>query len=389
MSDGKGGYYSSYDADSEGEEGKYYVWTKEEIKKINFPKCGNSDGFSVFSDYYNINEKGYWEKDNYILLRKATDEDIAKKYNLSSDELKKFIAQTKTLLRNKRKERVPPSLDKKIITSWNALQVIALCDAYQAFGTTEYSTEAINCADGILKNSVSNEGMLLHVRSQKNQLKSGYLEDYAFTISALIKLYQVTFDEHWLQKAKKFADDAITYFHDIQDGFFWFTSSRDSVLIARKKETMDNVIPASNSEMANALFILGDYFDNKKYSEIASQMLSSIQENVLAYPSSYSNWANLMMNFTAPFIEIVITGTQAEDKRKNISSHYLPNSIYAGSKNKEGSLPLLENRFQEGKTLIYICSNKTCKLPIENSDEAISLLKRDSQNLRNAVNYSK
>ena len=386
MSDGNGGYFSSYDADSEGEEGKYYVWTKEEVKNMNFPACGNANGLEVFSDYFNLNEKGLWENNNYILLRKSTDDDIAKKYSLSLDELNKFISLAKSMLRKKRNERTPPSLDKKMITSWNSLFVTALCDAYQAFGEEKYRDEAVKCMEGILKYSGNNE-TLLHVRSQKNNIKSGYLEDYAFTISGLINIYQITFDERWLQKAKTFADDAIKYFHDESDGFFWFTSTMDSPLIARKKETMDNVIPASNSEMANVLFKLGDYFDNKKYSEMSARMLASIQENISKHPSSFSNWANLMMNFTLPFVECVITGPQADEKRKSISGSYLPDLIFAGGSQKESSLPLLEDRFQSGKTLIYICSNKTCKLPVENPQDAVELLKHDSQNLRDTVNY--
>ena len=389
MSDGNGGYYSAYDADSEGEEGKYYVWKKAEIENIKFPLCGKADGKKVFSEYFNINEIGYWENNNYILLRKKSNKEIASQFNVSLAELKTFITQSKNILHKKRSERKPPALDKKIITSWNALQVSALCDAYQAFGDENYRAEAKICAEQILNNAVSNEGILLHVRYQKNQMKAGYLEDYAFTISALINLYQITFEEKWLLKAKKIADDAINLYFDDSDKFFWFTSNLDSALITRKKETTDNVIPASNSEMANALFKLADYFDNNKYSDMARQMLASIENGILNYPSSYSNWANLMMNYTFSFNEIVVAGADADVKRKIISSSYLPGALFAGSLSKESTLPLLENRFQEAKTLIYICTNKSCKLPIESAKEAITLLKKDSQNLPANVNYSK
>ena len=157
----------------------------------------------------------------------------------------------------------------------------------------------------------------------------------------------------------------------------------------KKKEITDNVVPASNSEMANVLFKLGDYFDNSKYSEMASHMLASVEENILNYPSSNSNWCSLMMNYTKRFTEIVVTGDEADEKRKIISACYLPEAIFAGSMSNESLLPLLENRFQKGKTLIYICSNKTCKLPIENPAEAITLLKLDSKKLPDDVNYSK
>ena len=389
MSDGNGGYYSSYDADSEGEEGKYYVWKINEIQNIQFPPSGNADGFKVFSDYFNLNSIGLWEDENYILLRKKSDQEIADKYNLTVKELKSFVAGAKSILLKKRRERVAPALDKKIITSWNALHISALCEAYQAFGDERYRKEAIVCAEQILKTAMSIDGMLLHVRTQKSLMKAGYLEDYAFTISAFINLYQITFDEQWLNKAQKFTEDAIAFYYDEPSGFFWFTSNVDSVIVARKKETMDNVIPASNSEMANVLFKLGDYFDNSKYADIATQMLVSIEDYVLNYPSSYSNWGSLIMNYTERFNEIVITGDLADEKRKLISTYYLPDAIFAGSSVNRSSLPLLENRFLEGKTLIYICTNKTCKLPIENPAEAVVLLKRDSKRLTDDVNYSK
>ena len=175
--------------------------------------------------------------------------------------------------------------------------------------------------------------------------------------------------------SKKFTDDAIKYFYDEDDGFFWFTSGLDPVIIARKKETIDNVIPASNSEMAKALFVLGDYFDEKNYSDIASKMLGSVEENLVQYPSSYSNWLDLMMNLTFPFNEIVITGNEAQVKRKKLAELYLPQTIFAGSTTDKNYLPLLESRFRIDKTLIYICSNKTCKMPVETAEEAVSLLK--------------
>jgi len=377
MSDGNGGYYSAYDADSEGEEGKFYVWTTDEIKKIKFPTCGDADGFKVFSDYYNLNDVGYWEKNSYILLRKLSDEDIAARYHVSVPVLEKFIAGTKEILLEERNKRIPPALDKKIITSWNALQVSALCMAYQAFGIEKYREEAILCVNQILKNGMNKEGMLLHVCSHNRNLKSGYLEDYAFMISALISLYQVTFDEKWIHQAKIFTDDAMKYFYDHDQGFFFYTSNIDMELIARKKETTDNVIPASNSEMANALFLLGNYFDEIKYSDLALQMVVSVKDNIEKYASSYSNWANLAMNYNFPFHEIVITGTKTDELRKKISMHYLPNLIFAGSINKESKLSLLKDRFVEDKSLVYVCTNKTCRLPIENADDAIRLLKKE------------
>jgi uncharacterized protein YyaL (SSP411 family) len=388
MSDGKGGYYSAYDADSEGEEGKYYVWTEEEIKKINFPDCGKIDGIKIVTDYFNINKTGYWEKNNYILLRTATDKEIASRYNLELAELKTFIAKAKSLLNKERNKREKPALDKKIITSWNALQISALCNAYQAFEEKDFLNDAIEIAERILEDATSSNGILLHLNSQKGKMNSGYLEDYAFTISAFIDLYQVTFDEKWLQHAKKLTDDAIKLFYDSDDGFFWYTSSLQPALVARKKEISDNVIASSNSEMAKALFILGDLFYNKKYSDVATRMINSIEENIVKYPSSYSNWSLLLMNYIFEFNEVVIAGENAEDFRKQLSGNYLPQVVFAGSDKESNYLSLFQNRFQKGKTLIYVCRNRTCHLPTESPKQALESLIGNKSNTTD-VNYSR
>lgn len=376
MSDGNGKYFSAIDADSEGEEGKFYVWTKEELRSIAFPPISNNKQQELIFDYFNINERGYWEKDNYLPVRHADNSKLAKKYNLTTEEFETYIKDVKSKLLSVREHRIRPGLDQKMITSWNALMVTALCNAYQALGDSSYLDEAIRCMNNISLNSYNASGNLLHVESQKGKLKTGYLEDYAFTASAYISLYKVTFDERWLGSAKQLAEKAIRHFQDKESGMFWFTSDLDQSLISRMKEVSDNVIPSSNSEMANVLFLLGEYFDKPEYTEIASSMLSKVSLEMPKWGSAYSNWANLMMNFTSPFIQTVISGKDAEAKRKNIASHYLPNVLLAGSVSNTSELPILSNRFVANKTYIYVCENKTCKLPVESASEALKMLAR-------------
>ncbi|MBK8585124.1 MAG: thioredoxin domain-containing protein [Bacteroidetes bacterium] len=261
-----------------------------------------------------------------------------------------------------------------MITSWNALVVTGLCDAYQALGDSTYLEEAIKCMNNIEANSYNSSGHLLHVESQKGKLKTGYLEDYAFTASALISLYKVTFDESRLNSARRLTEGAIEQFQDKENGMFWFTSNLDHSLISRTKEVSDNVIPSSNSEMANVLFVLGEYFDEPKYTAFASNMLSKVSLDMPKWGSAYSNWANLMMNFTSPYKQTVISGKDAEAKRKKIASHYLPNVLLAGSVSNNSQLPILSNRFVANKTFIYVCENKTCKLPVESTAEALKLI---------------
>ncbi|MFZ7115079.1 MAG: thioredoxin domain-containing protein [Bacteroidota bacterium] len=375
MSDGNGKYYSSIDADSEGEEGKFYVWTKEELEAISFPPIANDRQNELIFDYFNINERGFWEKENFLPVRHLENDILAKKYDLTIEELGNYIAEIKLKLLNQREHRIRPAIDKKMITSWNALMITGLCDAYQAFGDSAYLHEAIACMKNIKSNAYNNSGHLLHVESQKGKFNTGFLEDYAFTISASISLYKVTFDESWLYSAQRLTEAAIEHFYDSKNGMFWFTSNLDHSLISRTKEITDNVIPASNSEMANNLFILGEYFDEFRYTEMARSMLSEVTSEMPKWGSAYSNWANLMMNFTTQFKQTVISGKDAEAKRKKIALHYLPNVLLAGSVSNRSELPLLTNRFVADKTYIYVCENKTCKLPVESTGEALKLLK--------------
>ncbi|MBK7571920.1 MAG: thioredoxin domain-containing protein [Bacteroidetes bacterium] len=374
MSDGDGKYYSAIDADSEGEEGKFYVWTKAELNAISFPQIKNNKQQELVFDYFNINEKGYWENNNYLPIRKVDNLALAKKYDISLEEFEKYISEVKTKLYSIRARRIQPGLDQKMITSWNALVVTGLCDAYQALGDSTYLEEAIKCMNNIEANSYNSSGHLLHVESQKGKLKTGYLEDYAFTASALISLYKVTFDESRLNSVRRLTEGAIEQFQDKENGMFWFTSNLDHSLISRTKEVSDNVIPSSNSEMANVLFVLGEYFDEPKYTAFASNMLSKVSLDMPKWGSAYSNWANLMMNFTSPYKQTVISGKDAEAKRKKIASHYLPNVLLAGSVSNNSQLPILSNRFVANKTFIYVCENKTCKLPVESTAEALKLL---------------
>ena len=370
MTSPEGAFYSALDADSEGEEGKYYVWTVDELKNI------LGDDLKLFADYFNVNEVGHWEEENYILLRKQPDEEIAKRFGISTDILQKKISELKKKVLAVRETRIKPGLDNKILTSWNALMIKGYADAYSVFHDKEFLNSALKAANYILENLSREDGGLWHCAGR--DLKSrptinGFLEDYAFTIEAFISLYQVTFDEHWLYKAKSLLEYSLAHFHDSSSAMFYFTSDLDTALIARKMEIQDNVIPSSNSTMARSLFYLSNYFDNKNYLELSEKMLMQVQEGIPQYGSAYSNWAMLMQHFLYPFYEIAIVGNSVDEKRKELSERFIPNAIFAGSKG-ESKLPLLQERFVQDKTYLYICLNKTCKLPTENTEEALRLI---------------
>jgi len=249
------------------------------------------------------------------------------------------------------------------------------CDAYAAFGKPEYLAAAIKNAELLLsKFTRPDQGLNHSYKSGKSSI-NGYLEDYSFTIEAFIALYQVTFNEFWLLKAKSFADYTLKHFYDEQTGMFWFTSNLDPPLIARKKEISDNVVPASNSSLAKGLFTLGTYYEDIHYTEVAQKMTQGLLKEMERYGSGYSNWALLVMQFTFPTNEVVITGNNSEVLRKEMMQHYLPNVVFAGSKTEQSNLPLLEKRLVEGKTYIYVCTNKSCRLPVESVTEALNQIR--------------
>jgi uncharacterized protein YyaL (SSP411 family) len=360
----EGGFYSSLDADSDGEEGRFYVWTKDEIKKI------LGDDAALVIDYFNVTEKGNWEGGKNILYQSGDDNTIAKKYNITSLELSKRITGAKKILLAERAKRIRPGLDDKILTAWNGLMIKGYTDAYRVFGEQRFLDAALKNAAFILKNAQSNDNRLN--RNFKNGKSSinAFLDDYAFTIDAFIALYQSTFDEKWLKEAQHLLEYTLAHFYDAKSGMFYYTSDKDPALIARKMEIADNVIPSSNSAMAKNLFMLGEYFYKDDYIHMASVMLNNVKQDVVNGNAYYANWDILMAWLAAEPFEVAIVGNDYAAKRKEIDTHYLPNIFLSGG-NSEGSLSLLEGKLVPGKTTIYVCRNKSCKLPTTEVSKAV------------------
>lgn len=364
----EGVFYSALDADSEGEEGKYYVWTQDELQEI------LEEDFSFFAECYNVSEIGYWEDDHYILLRKQSDEELSGRFGLSVEEFQSKLARLKKKLLTVREQRVHPGLDNKILTSWNAMMIKGYADAYKVFRERKFLDSALKAANYLENNLKRPDGGLSHSKGI-----IGFLEDHSFTIEAWIALYECTHDAQWLKKARTLAEYAIENFLDNETGLFYFTSKKDPALVARKMEIQDNVIPSSNSSMAHGLFRLGKYFDLPNWAQMSRDMTGKVQEQLPAYGSAYSNWGMLMLHFLYPFREIAIVGNSVDEIQKELSGHYIPNAIFvfsAFSAGKAHDIPLLEHKGSEGKTLIYVCENKTCQSPVSTVSEMLSLLQR-------------
>jgi uncharacterized protein len=374
LTDKEGAFYSSLDADSnnalgELEEGVFYVWNKETLKTL------IQNDYQIFSDYYNINSYGLWEDGNYVLIRKDDDTSILKKHKLSREELQEKKENWKLILFEAREKRDKPRLDDKTLTSWNALMLKGYVDAYRVFGEQKFLTSAIKNAEFILNKQFNGNGKLFHSYKGGKSTLNGYLEDYASTVEAFISLYENTLDEKWLRTARDLTNYTFNHFLNDQNKMFYFTSNEDSSLVTRNIEYRDNVIPASNSIMAKNLFRLSHYFDNETYFSIATAMLNNVKPEIESYPSSYSNWLDLMLNYTDEFYEVAIVGKDVFEKINDLNKAYIPNKMIIGSQTKN-DLPLLKNKYIEGKTLIYVCVNKACKFPVENVNNAIKQIQK-------------
>jgi uncharacterized protein YyaL (SSP411 family) len=370
----EGAFYSSLDADSYNsdntlEEGAYYVWTKKKLKDIL-----NSE-YELFSKYYNINNYGHWEQDRYVLIKKVDDTTFSIENNITLSDLKMKRENWKNNLLTSKKQRNKPRLDNKVLTSWNALMLKACLDAYTTFKNKKHLDIALKNAHFILKNQWSENGNLFRNYKEGKSTINGYLDDYANTIEAFIKLYQITSDELWLNKANELNQYSIKNFYNDTNKMFYYTSKKDPALVSKTIEYRDNVIASSNSIMANNLFKLSHYLGNKTYNEMTKTMLNNVKPEIKNNGSYFSNWLSLMLNYTKPYYEIVIVGKDAKRKFEELNAVYLPNTLIIYS-NTESNTPLLKNRFIEDETYIYVCVNNSCKLPVKTIEKGLLLLEK-------------
>jgi uncharacterized protein YyaL (SSP411 family) len=366
-------YYSSLNADSfnennELEEGAYYTWTNEELTAI---ITQNKD---LFDSYYGINEIEKVEGKS-ALVKRIPDSEFAKANNISIQELKKLVINWNKQLLQARLKRQKPSLDTKILTSWNALLLQGYVDAFKVFGDEKFKEKAIKNGKGLQNEAIDKAGNVLRTIGKGNKKIDGYLEDYALLINAYISLYQITLNEDWLNISNTLAKVSFDNFFDTEQELFKYSTKKNSGLIANNFEIEDIVIPSSNSVMSKNLLFLGHYFDNREHIELSKNMLHNMETKIKKYPHAYSNWLDNYLNFTAPYYETVICGKDAIVKTEELFQRkYIPNMLISGSTQKS-ELPLILNRYNTDKTLIYVCVNKACKLPTEDIDRAIELMR--------------
>ena len=364
MLDIEGGFFSALDADSEGVEGKFYTWTKEELTQL----LGND--FEWFAEFYNVNNLGYWEHNQYILMRTETKEDFAKSNCWSLDDFEEKLQCANDKLIAIREKRIRPSLDDKKLTAWNAMTIKGLALSGLALKESTYIQRAIKTGEWLLKHQLKEDGSLWRSRKSGESKIDAFLEDYAHVIDAFVTLYETTFDEKWINHAKDLLAFTKQNFQDDSSKLFYF-SKENTELIARKMEINDNVIPASNSVMAHNLFKIGKLFHDDVLVDDAKQMLTNIYDQMPQYGSGYSNWAMLALNFNLPFYELAIMGDDALKKREELGQHYTPNMVIAGG--NEGLIPFLDDKPKTDETLFYVCEGYVCKAPLDELDRVLEV----------------
>lgn len=374
LQDENHGFYSSLDADSmnaagELEEGAFYVWETSELKEL------LKDDFSIFREYFNINNYGLWEQEKYVFIQTETTEVLAQKHGMTTQALYTKIGNALKTLKSHRATRKKPRLDHKILTSWNGLMLNGLVDAYRYLQNEDYLKIALENAAFLEQEMMKKDFSLYRTHSNGESSINGFLEDYALLIEAFVNLYEVTFDEKWLNQAKNLLTHTKAHFWDEASSMFFYTSDQDESLIRRSMETQDNVISASNSVMAKNLIKLHKLFPDEGHSEMARQMVENVQNDFPESAQGYANWLHCILYQNLDFYEVAVVGSNYRDIAKSLQKNYLPNTIMVASA-KEGELELLQGRYNEGQTLIYICIEGACKLPVETTKETLAQIKR-------------
>ncbi|RZP08384.1 MAG: thioredoxin domain-containing protein [Flavobacteriales bacterium] len=347
-------------------EGDYYVWNQDDLKKY------LEDDYEIFENYYNINNKGYWEKDKYVLRRTISNKDFSKDYKIQEKKLKSKIQSFKNILKEIRSSRKYPEIDEKIISSWNSLAISGYLDAYMATNEKVYLNKAVDIVNALEKKLV-NKDLRISRSFSIEESDILFLEDYSFLANAYLKLYQSTFNYQWVNRADQIVKKSIDIFFNEDLGFFKFSSNQSTLFSENLFVLEDGVIPSSNSVMANNLFLLSHYTGNRDYLNIGKKMIDSVIGKAVNDPLDYMNWLNVSTDYSKNFYEIVVVGKNAFEISKDLTSRYLPNTLVAASKTDTDEY-LIKNRYIKGDTLIYVCVNNSCKFPVETVDEALKLI---------------
>ena len=375
MKSPEGGFYSTQDADSEGEEGKFYVWTRDQIKEV----LGKEKG-TPFCANYGITPQGNFEGGSSVLNIDSSLEKTSQLYGIPILELEEVLEEGRKKLFNEREKRVKPGRDEKILTSWNGLMISSFVDGFKVTHNEEYLNVARKAAHFILE-EMRKDGHLMRVFNKGKSQVKGYSEDYAFYIQALIDLYEATFDIDWLKKADDLNRRMIHQFWDERNGGFFFTGKENEFLIARSKNPYDNAIPSSNSVALFNLIRLGYLTGEESLKEKAEQILHLFYKFLSEHPSGFTHMLSGLSFFLNP-AEIGIIGSKNDHRTKamlqEVYRAYLPNKILSLKDPQEpieGSwFPFLKEKRNQEVPTTFVCKGFTCLPPVRNEEELKKIL---------------
>lgn len=358
MLDREGGFYSALDADSEGVEGKFYVWSLEEVNRV------LGEDASLFAACYDVSEKGNWEHTNILRITRPFAA-IAEEKGITMDVLETKLAQCRALLLQERSSRIRPQLDDKILLGWNALTITAYAKAYAALGEETYRESARTGMAFLESRLAGTAGNWFHTYKNGQARIPAFLDDYAYLIQAYIHLQEITGRGEYLLKARDLTEWVITHFEEPDTGFFFYTHQHQQDVIVRKKEVYDGAVPSGNAVMAHNLYYLSIVFDRPAWAERSEGLPVSLGNAITRHPGSFGVWAMLVQLMTRGMLEIAITGQQAHTFLRPVLERFIPNKILQTEETNSDVFPLLTGKgWGEGaETAFYLCKNYACQAP--------------------------
>ncbi|MDP1728356.1 MAG: thioredoxin domain-containing protein [Bacteroidota bacterium] len=361
-----GVFYSALDADSEGVEGKFYVWKHSELVDL---LKGDEPLFSL---YFSIDVYGNWEHGNNILYKTRSDAALEKLTGKSIASIDKIIEKCSLILLAERNKRIHPGLDDKIIVSWNALMIKGYAQAFKVFANPEFLDAAKRSADFIL-NEMWDQKKLLRIHKNGKSTIPAFAEDYACLCEALLVLYEASGEEKYLQQSHNLLQISIELFYSVDKKLFYFTAQNKPEFITRKTDVNDDVIPSANSIFGRCLLHHSYYFDKPEYVNILDGMIERIQNKIQKFPTGFSNWMQIILQRTLGLYQLIITGPESKSWVQKLHTLYIPNAIITRVQ-ETSQIPLLSDKTIGTQTMIYICKDKVCQLPVGSVEEALEYI---------------
>jgi uncharacterized protein YyaL (SSP411 family) len=371
-----GGFYSTQDADSEGEEGKFFVWMPAEIEAVL-----DAHEAAIFETYYGVSDRGNFEGKNILSVVREPG-NVAERFRTTVEEVTTALANGRQKLFAAREQRVKPGRDEKILTEWNGLMIHALAECGVVLGRADALAAAVKAAEFILQEMSQPDGKLYRSYKDGQARFNAYLEDYAALIRGLVALYEATFELRWLAEASQLAKLSFAQFHDAANGGFYQTGIDHEQLVIRRKDFIDNAIPSGNAMMAEALVRLGVLVGNRDYRQEAMRIVLTMKDALARQPTGFGRLLGVLEALLSPSQEIAIIGNLDDEATQALLAearrHYLPNTVLAAAApDAEALLPLLADRaLVDGQPAAYVCENYACQLPVTTVDALAELLER-------------